>query len=383
MASAFVVGSHHLARELARKGHYVAHVSTPISPAHWLAIGRPEVRVRFDLWSRGGVWRSDRLFECVPMGLLPWRASRYLPRGHVKSWLSLNGLRGRLRRNGFDEIDLLLVDQPKMVGVEALVSARQLVYRATDLYGEMERDNYMVTAAREIALQAGLLIGTSEPVVDELKAQIPGKRYLLLENGVDVDLFSELASLPSEYASISHPRLIYAGAFDQRFDFGLIQMVAKALPSANLVLIGPMPGNAATEALRVLPNVHLLGVRPYASMPAYFQHACVGLLPFSAHAANAGRSPMKLYEYGAARLPVVAVWTPELARRALPFVRLARTSHAFVGEIESLLHAPATRRELGDVAATSAKQMGWAGIADKLMAAVMANSYEARQAWQR
>jgi glycosyltransferase involved in cell wall biosynthesis len=86
------------------------------------------------------------------------------------------------------------------------------------------------------------------------------------------------------------------------------------------VLIGSGTAVAEIAASR-LANVHLFGIRPYADLPTYLQHASAGLLPLNAHPANAGRSPMKFYEYAAAGLPIVASLTPELARRREPFVR--------------------------------------------------------------
>ena len=52
----------------------------------------------------------------------------------------------------------------------------------------------------------------------------------------------------------------------------------------------------------------------------YLQHADVGLLLLKQIPANAGRSPMKIYEYLAASLPVVSLETDELARRNTPRV---------------------------------------------------------------
>lgn len=370
MGSAFVVGSHHLARQFARAGHDVAHVSTPISPAHRLAIKHPEIKARFDIWQKGGLWRAERLFEYVPMGLLPWKVVRHLPAGGVRSRISLAGVKRRLEENGFGNVDLLLVDQPKMVGIEKLLPATHVVYRATDLYKDMEADEHMISAAREIANTAELLVGTSEPVVNELKSNNPGKRYLLLENGVDFDSFATHVPMPPEYAYVPAPRLVYVGALDQRFDFALILEVAKALPNASIVLVGPLPEQSVAEKLKTAANIHLLGARPYEQVPAFYQHSTIGLLPFSAHAANAGRSPMKLYEYGAARLPVVAVWTPELSRRALPFVSLARTYAEFIAGISHLLSSPQARHEAAQLAFKTAEQMGWAGIAESLLRAV-------------
>jgi glycosyltransferase involved in cell wall biosynthesis len=96
--------------------------------------------------------------------------------------------------------------------------------------------------------------------------------------------------------------------------------LVRARPDIEFIIIGGGP-DCATIAASPLRNLRLLGPRPYAMLPAYLQHAHAGILPLNDHPANAGRSPMKLYEYAAAGLPVLATRTPELVRRTLPFVR--------------------------------------------------------------
>jgi glycosyltransferase involved in cell wall biosynthesis len=125
---------------------------------------------------------------------------------------------------------------------------------------------------------------------------------------------------PAEYSRLKPRRAVYAGAIDNRFGVALLLALARARPDVEFVLIGSGTAVAEIAASR-LENVHLLGIRPYADLPAYLQHANVGLLPLNAHPANAGRSPMKFYEYAAAGLPIAASLTPEFARRQEPFVR--------------------------------------------------------------
>ena len=96
--------------------------------------------------------------------------------------------------------------------------------------------------------------------------------------------------------------------------------LAKSRPDIEFVIIGS-GSHLARMAATPLSNLRILGARPYAVLPAYLRHAHAGLLPLNDHPANAGRSPMKLYEYAAAGLPVLATRTAELARRGLPFVR--------------------------------------------------------------
>ena len=60
------------------------------------------------------------------------------------------------------------------------------------------------------------------------------------------------------------------------------------------------------------PNVHLLGPRAHAELPAVLRGADVGLIPYAVSELTASIFPMKVYEYLAAGLPVVATRLPAL-----------------------------------------------------------------------
>lgn len=60
-----MVGSHHLARGMARRGHQVAHLSPPVTPAHLLKLPEPFERERFARWQRGSD-SVDSFIDLVP-----------------------------------------------------------------------------------------------------------------------------------------------------------------------------------------------------------------------------------------------------------------------------------------------------------------------------
>ena len=240
------------------------------------------------------------------------------------------------------------------------------VYRATDLYAEMTGGQSLSRAEKLLIERANLLVGTSEPVVDRLASFGQDKPTLLLENGVEFQHFAADSTMPVEYNRIPAPRAVYVGALDARFDGQLLRSVAQANSNASFVLIGPVT-RASHELLSTLANVHFLGHRPYETLPGYLRHATLGLLPMGSHAANAGRSPMKLFEYGAAGLPVVATETAELRRRELPFVRLAKTHQEFAQCTKELLTDTVESFRLGAVARGLSRERDWRLLAARLL----------------
>jgi UDP-galactopyranose mutase len=110
---------------------------------------------------------------------------------------------------------------------------------------------------------------------------------------------------PPDQAAIPRPRIGFAGVIDERMDLGLIAGLAQQRPQVQLVLLGPV-AKVDPAALPRLPNIHLLGLKPYADLPAYLGGWDVGILPFAHNDATRFISPTKTPEYLAAGLPVVA-----------------------------------------------------------------------------
>src|SRR5689334_4861397 len=131
----FVVGSHHLARELASVGHVVAHVSTPVTPLHLLRLSRPDVRQRFRLWARPR--QVDGVLNIVPMSWIPRSIMSRIPLIRRQDVLPIRRTRRILHSHLKGPIDLLLVDQPKLVSLVRRLRSPITVYRPTDLYHAM------------------------------------------------------------------------------------------------------------------------------------------------------------------------------------------------------------------------------------------------------
>ena len=87
-----------------------------------------------------------------------------------------------------------------------------------------------------------------------------------------------------------------------------------------------------------LPNVHILGHRPYERLPEYLRGFDIALLPFVVNELTLAANPLKLREYLAAGLPVVAAPLPEIARFK-DLVSLASSAPEYAQKIETLLAA--------------------------------------------
>jgi len=145
---------------------------------------------------------------------------------------------------------------------------------------------------------------------------------------------------PADQAEIPRPRLGYCGVIDERIDLALLAAIAEAEPSWQIVMLGPVV-KIDPASLPQRRNIHYLGQRSYADLPAYLTGWSVALMPFAQNDATRYISPTKTLEYLAAGKPVVStpirdVVTPYGERGA---VRIAdRTT--FARQIAAALAAP-------------------------------------------
>jgi UDP-galactopyranose mutase len=166
-----------------------------------------------------------------------------------------------------------------------------------------------------------------------------------LPSSVDVGHFGRArAGLadPRDQAAIPHPRLGFFGVIDERMDLDLIAGVADARPDWQLVLLGPVVKIDPAD-LPSRPNLHYLGSKAYAELPAYLAHWDVAMMPFARNEATRFISPTKTPEYLAAGRPVVSTSIRDVVR---PFgeqglVRIADDPAAFVAAAEAAMREEA------------------------------------------
>ena len=121
---------------------------------------------------------------------------------------------------------------------------------------------------------------------------------------------------PESLANISKPRLMFVGAIDSyKLDLPMLTALARRRSEWSFILLGPVgeadPDTTIT-ALQSLPNVHIMGLQPYADLPAWLAHADVALLPLQENTYTQHMFPMKFFEYLAAGRTVVATQIPAL-----------------------------------------------------------------------
>ncbi len=182
-------------------------------------------------------------------------------------------------------------------------------------------------AGADVVLATSLAIYQAKRRLNDEVVHVP--------HGVDVEHFSAAASsglrVPDDAAAIPRPVLGFWGMIQDWVDMDLLVKVARLRPDWSILLIGE--ALADVSRLAALPNVHLLGRRAYAQLPAYAKAIDVGLIPFCESELTRAVNPIKLREYLAAGLPVVSTPLPE-AERFAGWVSIARGAEAFTAACE-------------------------------------------------
>ena len=131
----------------------------------------------------------------------------------------------------------------------------------------------------------------------------------------------------------------YFGVVDERLDYELIGKLAEANANWHVVIIGP-PCKVDPATFPHAPNLHWLGRREYAQLPAYTKGFDVCLMPFALNEATKYISPTKTLEYMAGGKPVVSTAIADVVRNFTPIVQVAHSPEEFVDAVERAWRSP-------------------------------------------
>jgi UDP-galactopyranose mutase len=172
---------------------------------------------------------------------------------------------------------------------------------------------------------------------------------------------------PADQEDLPRPRLGFYGVIDERFDTELLGKVAEMRPDWSFVMVGPVV-KIAPEDLPRRPNIHYLGGKTYAELPAYLSGWNVALMPFAMNESTQFISPTKTPEYLAGGKPVVSTPVRDVVRHygQMDGVEIAATAEEFVAACERALERSGNR------------ESGWLAEADLMLSATSWDTTQAR-----
>lgn len=272
--------------------------------------------------------------------VIPWHGNavaRWLNR-RLLTW----SLRRACRKLAFQR-PITWTFVPSSADVVGTLDERLVIYHCVDEFSKFSGTN----EGAILEMERGLMEKADIVVVSSSRLYESKRRYndktFLVTHGVDVAHFRSAcepgAAVPADCVQLKRPVIGFHGLIADWVDLEVVRFLALARPQWSFLLIGEV--QADTSGLRELPNVQLLGRRTYQSLPSYCRTFDVAILPFVVNELTLAANPLKLREYLAAGLPVVATPLPEIVKLGA-LVRLARTPQEFLDQIEALLRAGRT-----------------------------------------
>lgn len=166
--------------------------------------------------------------------------------------------------------------------------------------------------------------------------------------------------VPADIAHLSGPVVGYFGLVESFTDLDLIDWIAGQRPDWHFVFLGRVA--VQPEALPKRPNVHFLGKKPYADLPAYAKRFDACVIPYRVGEWSFHANPLKLREYLATGKPVVAVDTPQI-RKFADVVEVARDRDEFLAHLDRVIGNPVNPEDVAR-RMTRVAGFGWADRAE-------------------
>lgn len=330
-------------REFVARGYEVAYISDPISPFHLLGGLKEDLAERFRIYRSGGVKeKKGKLWAYVPGAWATPHPSLLLRSAWLhRRWhrLTAPNLHALVEHQGFGQVDLLYIDSLVQTFWLDRIKARKTLFRMTDDLPSMDKATPAFAQLEKETIQKVDAVTYTALSLEEKIQPLHPKCSFYIPAGIHNEDFRgpNQRTIPEEYKNIPKPIAVYVGTLGSRFDANLLALAAKRLPKVSFVLI--CPEDEARFRLPSLPNLHILGTRPYPLLPPYLWNADLGLIPLDAQA-NPGlvhhTHPLKLYQYMACGLPVVTTeW--ETIRKMKSPVFISRYPVDFIKNVQRAL----------------------------------------------
>lgn len=275
-------------------------------------------------------------------------------------------VRKAMRKLGFSNV-INMIFNPAAGMIAGRLGESELIYYCVDEYTAFTgASNGLKEIEDSLFRRSDFVMVSAERLFDSKRHFNPNT--FLIRHGTDwrhfrTALDPDLA-VPADVAGLPRPIIGFHGLLADWVDYKLIKKTAEHFSEGSVVLIGKIAVDAEkkVKVLDGVRNVHFLGRKPYADLPAYCKAFDVALNPFAINELTLAANPLKVREYLAAGLPVVSTDIPEV--RILEDCLVGTSHEDFIAKIEYSLAQPKTRTAVSDAIAHES----WEAKVDELRA---------------
>lgn len=310
---------HNLMREYSKRGHRVVFVEAWLT---WIKLFRGTQYWRFafnflrppiqtdegiTIASVPPLFPGGEWFEFI--GKLNWNIVRWWLKRSVLRKLSLKKPRLFIFSNTaanlvgkFDEsLSIYFCNDPF-----------KQIFEHPSAYANLDRMENELTSCVDV------VFAVSEKLVEERKRFNPNT--FLIPHAVNIELFGQAMdsslAIPYDIARCPKPVFGHVGVLNVRIDTDLMQELARMMPEASFVFVGPIievnaEYRAQLESLKKFKNIFFLGDKKEEELPAYLKGIDVCMIPYVRNdftkyiKANA-----KFFQFVASGRPVVSTIGP-------------------------------------------------------------------------
>ncbi len=286
----------------------------------------------------------------------------------------------RVRKALMPPYDIIIFDRPHHALLAWLLKrtgkVRTMIYDDHD-YNPGKEDkgfrHWLMEQRERLCVRQSDGVISTNALLAHLREQQGARHVVVIPNGVNVSLFST-----ARQKTPHPPTLIYMGNLSTMWDIALsieaMPLLLQTIPDARLMIAGDGPAEAhlkaLSQALGVTEHVNFLGRLAYHALPEVLAEADVGIA--TSQFDNEFRkyaTPLKLIEYMAAGLPVIASrmgQTEITMQQADAGILIGRSVEEFSSAAHSLLKDKARYEYYSQAAMNYADNFDW----DSLMARV-------------
>jgi len=196
----------------------------------------------------------------------------------------------------------------KKLGIPVIVKVDDAIYEKSSGIKSIQRKIEKVLNSRTLKNASRVLVMNEQTrkVVHEFY-NVPMENIAIVPNGVELSIFQKKTPRDSR-------KIVFSGAMYHHRGLDILldaaSKVKKKIPDVKFILLGSGPESEKLQQIvkeqNLQENVEFMGWIPRDEIPSHLSNATLGIGPLRLTTVTSGALPIKVLEYMASALPVIA-----------------------------------------------------------------------------